>query len=626
MRNEAEIGKNYAEARLLLNGEDYAKAEELVARTPPRGEGAVLYHAFGVMHASHKEWQEAITNFTMEIQLAPSNHNAYHFLAPLLAQVGDLEGYHRLRGVILRQFAGESDPMIAERMTKDCLLLPPPASDFPAIQKLADTAAAAGPDHPLWFYFQFAKGLSEYRQGRFASATNWLGKAAANTKVLHAPYVGAEVFLVLAMAHHQLDQFWPARGALSYGCWIAAAWPALGNNANDWIMTQMLMREARALIETTGHDEIAAKAFDALVGQYDFRIGVDVVTREGNHLFAQLLGKEPRIELFPQSETEFFIQGQSEQLAFVKDNTGKVVKAALRRGNTTLDAPRMEEMVEATVDPATYDALVGKYSLHSGRIMTVTRDENRLFAQMDYGTRNAGGTNAEPLLEIFPKSELQFFWKELNAQVTFVKDQKGFVRKAIYYQSGEPVEVTKIAALSQASYDALVGKYDFGEAGIMTITREENQLFTQLPGQPKGEILPASETEFFAKDVDAQTTFSKNEEGQVTRAILHQGGRNLEAPKLEDMVEAKVNAATYDALVGKYDYGHGITMTVTREEDHLFAQLTRQPKMEILPKSETEFFWKEVNAQVTFVKDEKGRVTKAVHHQGGETFEAPRIE
>lgn len=67
-------------------------------------------------------------------------------------------------------------------------------------------------------------------------------------------------------------------------------------------------------------------------------------------------------------------------------------------------------------------------------------------------------------------------------------------------------------------------------------------------------------------------------------------------------------------------------MTVTREGDHLFAQLTGQPKFEIFPKSETEFVWRVVNAQVTFVKDQNGKVIKVVHDQAGQKFDAPRME
>ena len=67
-------------------------------------------------------------------------------------------------------------------------------------------------------------------------------------------------------------------------------------------------------------------------------------------------------------------------------------------------------------------------------------------------------------------------------------------------------------------------------------------------------------------------------------------------------------------------------MTITREGNRLFAQLTGQPKFEVFPKSETEFFWKVVNAQVTFVKDKSGKVTKAIHEQSGQKFDAPRME
>ena len=66
-------------------------------------------------------------------------------------------------------------------------------------------------------------------------------------------------------------------------------------------------------------------------------------------------------------------------------------------------------------------------------------------------------------------------------------------------------------------------------------------------------------------------------------------------------------------------------LTVTREGGRLFAQLTGQGRLEIFAQSENEFFWRVVDAQVRFVKDEHGRVVKAIHHQGSSTFEAPRL-
>ena len=122
-------------------------------------------------------------------------------------------------------------------------------------------------------------------------------------------------------------------------------------------------------------------------------------------------------------------------------------------------------------------------------------------------------------------------------------------------------------------------------------------------------------------------TFVKDSQGKVTKAVHHQGGQTINAPRLEDLKEVKVDVATYDAFVGKYDYGVGnAILTVSREGDRLFAQLTGQPKFEIFPKSSTEFFWKVVDAQIQFVKNDAGKITKAIHHQGGHTLEAPKIE
>jgi hypothetical protein len=166
---------------------------------------------------------------------------------------------------------------------------------------------------------------------------------------------------------------------------------------------------------------------------------------------------------------------------------------------------------------------------------------------------------------------------------------------------------------------------DYGGA-ILTVTRDDTHLYAQLTGQPRFEIFPKSETDYFWKVVDAQVTFVKDSSGKVTKAVHHQNGATINAPRLEDVTPVKVDSAAYDAVVGKYDYGKGqATLSVTRDGDHMFAQLTGQAKFEIFPKSPAEFYWKVVNAQVTFVKDATGKVTKAIHHQNGQTFEAPRI-
>jgi len=181
-------------------------------------------------------------------------------------------------------------------------------------------------------------------------------------------------------------------------------------------------------------------------------------------------------------------------------------------------------------------------------------------------------------------------------------------------------------SVSPKAFEAVVGRYDYGGA-ILTVTREDTHLYAQLTGQPRFEIFPKSDTNYFWKVVEAQVSFIKDSSGKVIKAVHHQNGATINALRLDDTTPVKIDPTSYDAVTGRYDYGEGKSiLSVTHEGDRLFAHLTGQPKFEIYPKSTTEFYWKVVDAQVTFVKDASGKVTKAIHHQGGRTFDAPRLE
>lgn len=83
--------------------------------------------------------------------------------------------------------------------------------------------------------------------------------------------------------------------------------------------------------------------------------------------------------------------------------------------------------------------------------------------------------------------------------------------------------------------------------------------------------------------------------------------------------------ATYDAYVGKYELTPAFVITVSREPNGLSIQATDQPKFEVFAESEANFFLTAVDAQITFVKNEKGEVTHLVLHQNGADQTAKRI-
>lgn len=91
----------------------------------------------------------------------------------------------------------------------------------------------------------------------------------------------------------------------------------------------------------------------------------------------------------------------------------------------------------------------------------------------------------------------------------------------------------KEAIVDARIFEAYVGQYELAPNFLLTITSEDGKLMGAATAQPKAQLFPTSETEFFLKVVDAQITFFRNERGEVTQLILHQNGRNMPAKKVK---------------------------------------------------------------------------------------------
>jgi len=111
--------------------------------------------------------------------------------------------------------------------------------------------------------------------------------------------------------------------------------------------------------------------------------------------------------------------------------------------------------------------------------------------------------------------------------------------------------------------------------------------------------------------------------GKVTRDLAGiVFGETVALPRVR--VVAKVDPKIYDDYVGKYQLAPTFVLTVTRDGDRIMTQATGQEKVEIFPESETKFFLKVVDAQVTFVKED-GKVAHLILHQNGRDMKAQRV-
>jgi len=102
---------------------------------------------------------------------------------------------------------------------------------------------------------------------------------------------------------------------------------------------------------------------------------------------------------------------------------------------------------------------------------------------------------------------------------------------------GERKEIVLIPQLKER----YLGAYQLAPGVNLLITRENNQLFSQLTGQPAFPIFPESETMFFLKVVDAQIEFPKDDiQGKKGQLTLHQNGHDATAKRLDDAESQRV--------------------------------------------------------------------------------------
>ena len=90
----------------------------------------------------------------------------------------------------------------------------------------------------------------------------------------------------------------------------------------------------------------------------------------------------------------------------------------------------------------------------------------------------------------------------------------------------------KQIAVDPKVFDGYVGRYQLAPNFILTISREGDHFFKQATGQAKAEIFPESERDYFLKVVDAQITFVTDSKGRARELILHQGGLDRHAKRI----------------------------------------------------------------------------------------------
>jgi len=93
-----------------------------------------------------------------------------------------------------------------------------------------------------------------------------------------------------------------------------------------------------------------------------------------------------------------------------------------------------------------------------------------------------------------------------------------------------------------------------------------------------------------------------------------------------DKPSITLDAKILKNYAGQYELSPNFIITIYRENSHLFAKAAGRKKVQIFVQSENTFFFKAVDAQITFIRNEKGKVTGLILSDGRRDTRSRKIK
>ena len=145
---------------------------------------------------------------------------------------------------------------------------------------------------------------------------------------------------------------------------------------------------------------------------------------------------------FPQSANAWDSRGETYMRNGEKAQAIRDYKKSLELDPFSMNAIRklnelgekVPDPKEATVEDKILDTYVGKYQLRPSFVISITKEEGRLYAQ---------ATN-QPRHELFAESATKFFMKAIDDRILFVKNEQGNPEKLILFQNGQEIPGKRI--------------------------------------------------------------------------------------------------------------------------------------------------------------------------------------
>ena len=184
------------------------------------------------------------------------------------------------------------------------------------------------------------------------------------------------------------------------------------------------------------------------------------------------------------------------------------------------------------------------------------------------------------------------------------------------------------AFLTRATVDELLTPQIFDGFGLGTVLMEEREGSRRFGHGGQNVGYECITTAYLELGTGAVVMMNGEEGGnglfeELLGTITREYGWPMERPQRATVA---IEAGSFGDLAGDYELRDGVTVTVTVREEasSLMLLFAGQPPVELLPRSETAFFARPLNIEVTFERDEDGAVNAIVLRQEWQETRARR--
>lgn len=140
-----------------------------------------------------------------------------------------------------------------------------------------------------------------------------------------------------------------------------------------------------------------------------------------------------KTRLLPFDKDQCWEENSLNTLTFTRDNKGNINALVIKGTGDSVTLVRTNKVVTSMkaipMESADLEKYVGKYRFSSGFILTITREDNRMYG------KGAGGRQVKQ--EILLYAPHHFFAKNMDAQLSFHIDEDGTVRGLTKIQNGQ---------------------------------------------------------------------------------------------------------------------------------------------------------------------------------------------